>query len=412
VTRRLARLNCFLVLALAITGLVLELLSASESGDLSGPALMFAVAVGVTAFSVLGYIIVTRRPENVLGPGFSVLALVLSLLGLVESYLHYGLEVAPGSLPAIEYAAWVSEWAWVPAFMPLLTFLFLLCPDGRLPWPSWRPVAYCIAATLVCLTVGTMLSPFESRPEIENPFQVSWLGDLPAIAMWIGYIGLIPSIGLSALAMVLRFRRSTGIERQQLKWFASAGVAAIVLFLASWVVASFTDSDAVWDYWLAVSITLVLFATAIAILRYHLYDIDRIINRTLVYALLTAALAAVYFGLVVGLQAVLRPVSGGSDLAIVITTLAVAALFLPVRRRIQDAVDRRFNRRTYDAARTIEAFTARLREQIDLDTLRYELLAVVDETMQPAKASLWLRSSERAMTLVMKNGPDKLRISP
>ncbi|MGH2584655.1 MAG: hypothetical protein ACRDJE_07045 [Dehalococcoidia bacterium] len=392
--RRLALLNCFFVLSLVFTSLVLNVLSLLEGSSILvlGPQLF--IGPSIAFLPILAYLIITRRPENIIGPGFSVVASMAALSGVVEAYIHYGLDVAPGSLPGIEVAAWLSEWAFVPAVLPLLTFLFLLCPDGRLPSPRWRPVALFIAGNLAILTLALIVAPFESRPELDNPFRVTVLGDVPQIAVYVGYIGLIPSIGLSALAMVLRFRRSTGIERLQLKWFASASVAALGLFVLSWIISSFTSSDAVWSYCLLGAVMLVVLATATAVLRYHLYDIDRIISRTLTYGLLTAALGATYLGLVVGLQALLRPVSGGSDLAIVVTTLTVAALFLPARRRIQDAVDRCFNRRTYDAVRTIETFNARLREQIDLDTLRYELLSVVDETMQPVKASLWLLSRE------------------
>jgi hypothetical protein len=177
-----------------------------------------------------------------------------------------------------------------------------------------------------------------------------------------------------------------------LKWFAAAAVAAILSFVVSWIISLPTDSDVVWDFSTYFAVGIVLLATVISVLRYRLYDIDRIISRTLSYGLLTATLAALYAGLVVALEALLQPVSGGSDLSIVLTTLVVAALFLPARRRVQRLVDRRFNRHTYDAQRTIDDFSARLREEVELDTLRYELLAVVAETMQPAHASLWLRA--------------------
>jgi hypothetical protein len=191
----------------------------------------------------------------------------------------------------------------------------------------------------------------------------------------------------AVLSAILRFRRSSGQARLQMKWFAYAVAVGAALSLSEEFVPEEISRT---GFMHGAGLSLLIGSIGVAVLRYRLYDIDRIINRTLVYVLLTAFLAAVYFGLVVGLQAMLRSVSGGSDFAVVLTTLAVAGLFLPARRRLQDAVDRRFNRRAYDGARTIEAFGARLRQQVDLDTLRYELLSVVDETMQPGGAALWL----------------------
>jgi hypothetical protein len=228
--------------------------------------------------------------------------------------------------------------------------------------------------------------------DVENPMGFSWEPRTESTAgralLALGVLLLF----VSAMAPVLRFRRAGHIERQQIKWVMFSGllfVVALAIVLRLDSTSGFSRDASSLVYVLAllgipVSIT-------IAILRYGLYDIDRIISRTLTYGLLTAALATVYFGLVVGLQAVLRPVSGGSDFAMVATTLVVAAMFLPARRTLQRVVDRRFNRRAYDAQKSIDAFSARLREQIELDTLRYELLAVVNETMQPTRASLWLR---------------------
>jgi hypothetical protein len=214
----------------------------------------------------------------------------------------------------------------------------------------------------------------------------------------VGYALILFSILVAGLSLALRFRRSRGDERQQIKWAVFAAALMPLVLSVGAVVEAFGQPITAFEI---VFYFLLLFglpaSIGAAILRYRLYDIDRIINRTLTYGVLTALLAGVYFGLVVALQALLRPLNGGSDLALVATTLAVAALFLPARRRVQAAVDRRFNRRVYDATQTIDAFSARLREQIDLDTLRYELLAVIDETMQPAGASLWLRDRAEAV---------------
>ncbi|MGH2584656.1 MAG: hypothetical protein ACRDJE_07050, partial [Dehalococcoidia bacterium] len=209
------------------------------------------------------------------------------------------------------------------------------------------------------------------------------------VAFVVGVLLLLAGLVAAVISVFLRYRRATGIERLQIRQLLFAGTFTVIFAAAT---VPFYYESVLVQVAAATAFLALPIATGISILRYGLYDIDRIISRTLTYGLLTAGLALTYAGLVIGLQALLRPLNGGSDLAIVLTTLAVAALFLPTRRRVQNAVDRRFNRRAYDAACTIDAFSARLREQVDLDTLRYELLAVVDETMQPARASLWLRA--------------------
>jgi hypothetical protein len=302
--------------------------------------------------------------------------------------------VKPGIFPAVDVSAWIGTWLWVWVFIPPVTLLLLVAPDGRLPSPRWRPALLLNFAVFFLLSISQAFhaGPIEGYPSIINPLGLEPIDPILEVANMFGFILLTAAIATSAAALILRFRRSHGIERQQLKWFAIAGAGALSLFLISWAISLNSESDEIWDYSTTIAVALFPLATGIAILRHNLYDIDRIINRTLVYAVLTAGLGATYFGLIVGLQEALSTVSGGSDLAIVVTTLVVAALFLPAQRRVQEAVDRRFNRRTYNAARTIEVFSARLRQEIDLDTLRYELLAVVDETMQPATASVWLRN--------------------
>jgi hypothetical protein len=227
--------------------------------------------------------------------------------------------------------------------------------------------------------------------QAENPFGVqgaAWLYDL-------GFLSFAATLVAASSSLLLRFHRSRGDQRQQMKWFFFAALLMSLATVAG-IFLEDTYGEVVWmPFYLLLFFGLPA-AIGIAILRHRLYDIDRIINRTLTYGLLSGVLAGVYAGLVVALQALLRPVSGGSDLALAVTTLIVAAMFLPAQRLVQRTVDRRFNRRTYDTARTIDAFNARLREQLDMDTLRYELLAVVDETMQPAAASLWLRETPEA----------------
>jgi hypothetical protein len=395
--RRLAVANLGVVLLLGLGNVVLAVMAIARGhSDSIYWAAFPALPLGMLLASV-GALVVSRHPTHRIGLGICLVTTLAMASTLFDTYAFYGLRSDPGSLPGAAGAAWLYEWMWIPAEMPLLTFFFLLCPDGHLLSPRWRLVAQLVGLNLVLLTLAFALhaGPLPTYPEVDNPFGLNSLQRVTELAQGIGILLLIPSVLLSCASMVLRFHRSRGVERLQLKWFAAAAAGAGLLSLVAYVVGEAFDlGDEVWTYALPPIIALVIVAAGIAILRYRLYDIDRIINRTLVYGLLTAGLGLTYFGLVVGLQALLRPISGGSDLAIVLTTLVVAALFLPARRRVQHAVDRRFNRRAYDAARTIDAFSARLREQIDLDTLRYELLSVVDETMQPAKASLWLRAVE------------------
>jgi hypothetical protein len=279
--------------------------------------------------------------------------------------------------------------------MPVvLTFVPLLFPDGRLPSPRWRPVAWLSAVpiALLCGPIAVLYWPLRG-PALVDPriFDTPAPGALAVLTSIMASLMLLCGLAC-ALALLLRFRRAQGVERQQLKWFV---FAAAVTFIA-WVV---LDQLGTRGVRLGLAGVLVVFLSAaipaaagVAIVRYRLYDIDRIINRTLVYGLLTALLGAVYAGAVLVLGQVFGGIGGDPpSWAVAGATLAVAALFQPARRRIQQAVDRRFNRRRHDAAKTIEAFSDRLRDQVDLDTLSVELLTVADHTMEPTSLSLWLR---------------------
>ncbi|MPZ50633.1 MAG: hypothetical protein GEU75_15265 [Dehalococcoidia bacterium] len=345
---------------------------------------------GLMAFPVAAALILIHRPQNGVGRALGVVGVSAGLIFLMA---WYGLSFLDAPLsPHVEALAAIPV---VGQFTGIIALLYLF-PTGRCATLWFERIFRTFLG--VALVGGTLLLvsptplPITGRP---NPFGVlpEWLGRLGDD----GLILFLPFALIGVWSLGVRWRRSESTERSQLKWFLFGAIFAISIFvLASVVPEGGTSLENVTGGGVVIATFWSLpAAIVIAVLRYRLYDIDRVISRTLVYALLTGGLGATYFGLVVGLQALLRPLSDGSDLAIVVTTLVVAALFLPARRRVQDAVDRRFNRRAYDAARTIDAFSARLREQIDLDTLRYELLAVVDETMQPAKASLWLREGRR-----------------
>jgi hypothetical protein len=291
---------------------------------------------------------------------------------------------------------WLGSWPWYIAFGLIITFLPLLFPDGRLPSRRWRPVAWLAGGYLAlhCVWAAFAHRPLEGpTPLPQNPWAIeSAQGFFRLLDACISV--LLPAVVLLSLAsLVVRFRRSTGVQRQQLKWFTYAALLAV----GSWILLTATGLDErlsgpVWALFTMGSFWTIPAGIGIAILRYRLYDIDRLLNRTLVFGLLSALLGAVYAGVVL----VLGNLFGGlgdqtPSWAVAGATLAVAALFQPARHRIQQAVDRRFNRRRHDVAKTIEAFNSRLRDEIDLDTLAAELLAVVDQTMEPTSASLWLR---------------------
>jgi hypothetical protein len=272
-------------------------------------------------------------------------------------------------------------------------FPLLLFPTGRLPSARWRPVAVAAAAATAGITALGALKPtlVDENYTVRNPIGLAWVPQDPEqSAVGAVLVGLLLVCMCAAgVSLVLRFRRSQGVERQQLKWFTYAGALMVLALLASDYL--LPDSSLV-EVLAGLILALVPVAAGIAILRYRLYDIDRLINRTLVYGTLTALLGGVYAAVVLVLGQGFGGVGGEPpSWAVAGATLAVAALFQPARRRVQAVVDRRFNRRRYDAAKTVEAFSARLREELDLDTLSAELLAVVNQTMQPIRVSLWLR---------------------
>jgi hypothetical protein len=342
-------------------------------------AIGIVTAIGL---SVLGALIASRQPRNPIGWLMSAAALLLGVFSFTQQYAP--LAVAE-SLPGVGLASWLAAWTNLPGIAITITFLFLLFPDGRLPSRRWRPVAWLMAAATV---VPAAVMAVRAWP-VRGPALVAQSFDHPAVADAFG-IGFAVVLTLSVVALaglVVRFRRSTGTERQQIKWFAYGAMIGIPLGLPAEV--------PFWGPILELVQPPLMFAgLGIGMFRYRLYDIDRLLNRTLVYGLLTVSLAATYAA---GVLLLGGRVSGGrtSSLVVAGVTLAVAAIFQPLRRTIQRAVDRRFNRRAYDAAATIEAFAVRLRQQVDADALTAELLAVVDHTIQPTQASLWLRPAGR-----------------
>jgi hypothetical protein len=351
----------------------------------NGPAQRTALAVG---FSVLGVVILAHHRRHRIGWLCCAIGLAQAVDGFSSQYARYALAGHPGGRAGV-VAGWLAAWMWVPAIGLLLTFLVLLFPDGRLPSRRWRPVAWTAAGSMAALMVLFAARAWPLRgPSLVTP--VSLLGFAGRPGMVAGLV-LLASAAASAASLLVRLRRAGRVERQQLKWFA---YAAVVSTVAVMLPASAPVAVASLEL---LALLCLPGAIAVAILRHRLYDIDRILNRTLVFGLLTAVLGLGYVGLVLALGQLFGGVAKRPpSWAVAGATLAVAALFRPVLRRIQAGVDRRFNRRRYDATKTIEAFSARLRQQVDLDTLSTELLAVVDQTMEPTMVSLWLRPSVSA----------------
>ena len=362
-----------------------------DSGEVSGPgALSFGLMI--VAFAALGALVASRRPRNPIGWILVVSPVCLAFTQVARDWYTHTLFADPGSLPLASGLMWAANWAWIPGFMPLLTLLLLLFPDGRPPSRRWRPVGWLAGLGMGLLIVGYAFAPgaLEDYPRVENPLGIDGpFDDVFELFQAVGF----PFFALAAIgsmaSLVVRFRRSHGVERQQLKWMA----AAAALVVAAWCVNAFFDQALKTDISLILPLALLALpaAAAVAILRYRLYDLGLVVNRTLVYGALTATLAGAYLGLVLVLQLALEPLTSDSGLAIAGSTLAVAALFRPARGRIQELVDRRFYRRRYDAARTVESFSARLRDEVELDALSAELRGVVRDTVQPAHVSLWLR---------------------
>jgi hypothetical protein len=354
------------------------------------------VMVLVISFSVVGALVVSHRPENLVGWIFCAAALfqALSLVGV--EYATYARVTRPGSLPFGASVSWLAEWIWAPGLVLILVFLPLLFPDGRPPSRRWWPVAWLGGLSIVIISAPIWLLVWSRRGRelLEDGGIAQGVPGWLLALLRVGFPLMLLAGLLAVLSLFLRFRRARGDERQQIKWFASA--AALTL---TWIFVGELLLDAQGGVFGVVGALLGLvvvssipIATGIAIFRYRLYDIDRIVNRALVYGALSVALVLVYLGGVISLQYAFRTFAGGeSQLAVVASTLAIAALFNPLRRRIQTAVDRRFYRSKYDARKTLAAFSSRLRDETDLDALGGELESVVRETVQPARVALWLR---------------------
>jgi hypothetical protein len=383
---------CTLCVALAMASLILGLLNGRTLVEIF-IAWSITFATLIVSFSVIGALIASHRLENPIGWIFLAVGCCYGLLSAGDEYAIYALLTNPGALALGAEASWLGQWIWAPGLGLILVFLPLLFPDGHPPSHRWRPVGWLGGLSIVLAVVSSTIVLWPERgPALvtgdESPSHVL------DVVLLFAAVPMLFVAGLGAvISLLVRFRRAREEERQQIKWFASA--AALTLL---WIIV-FGQSTlrGLPEAMVALSSLLVIpsipIATGVAILRYRLYDIDVIINRTLVYGSLTVILVGLYFGGIVVLQRVFVLLTGErSTLAVVTSTLLIAALFNPLRRRIQGFIDRRFYRRKYDAAKTLEAFSAKLRDETDLGALNDDLVGVVRETMQPAHVSLWLRS--------------------
>jgi hypothetical protein len=376
-----------LAIAMLVTGATL---SAAGGGPLDD---VLSDVVIVPAAATVGALIFARVPRNPIGWIFLGVGLLAGLNVLLAGYADSALLAGAGSQRLGDVAADATRWLWAPVTLIPVTFGLFLFPDGRLPSRRLRALPWLAGVGILALSAFVGLGTAdEAWRDIGGPNADERTGALLA-TLGVLSIAVVPALIGSVAAVVMRFRRSSGVERLQLKWLTYGGaIAAVVLFVAG----TAFDENAGTGVVIAAALASIPLWIGIAILRYRLYDIDVVINRTLVYGALTATLAAAYLGSVLLLQLAMSGMTEGSGFAVAGSTLAVAALFRPARARIQQAVDRRFYRRKYDAQRTLEAFSARLRNQVDLGALNSELSAVVMETLQPAHVSLWLRAP-RAM---------------
>ena len=400
---RTARVISWLVIPLAVSLLLghIYLSALNEAVDVPEAVVVVAstllsglIGLGLTA---LGLLVAYRRPGNPVGWIIAGTGVTAAATDFVESYAVYALSTNPGSLPGGETMAWLSNWIFIPVLFTAPAMLFLLFPDGRLLSHRWRPVFWLVILTTCAAITTSIFQPVLNDPPFEgvvNPLGFSPPEALLTPLSYIGWPGMAASFLVAAFAMILRLRRSHGVERLQLKWIAAAA-AVLPLASVSGVALYYLGYDALAGFLAVFAIVPIFLSAGYAILRYRLYDIDLIINRALVYGSLTATLALVYFGGVATTQTLFNALTGQvrlPQLAVVVSTLAIAALFNPLRRRIQAAIDRLFYRKKYDAAKTLERFSARLRDETNLGELSDDLVRMVRETMQPEHVSLWLRT--------------------
>ncbi|HEY6041700.1 MAG TPA: hypothetical protein VIX58_06180 [Anaerolineae bacterium] len=387
---------CAVVIGGALFSYVLNLNDPKTRADIFVAFNALLNALFEIAFGIVGALILSRLPGNRIGWLLMAIAISLSVIGSLQSYLEQ-IALAAAETTFVTYLLiWISGWSWWLLIGPLLLIL-LVFPTGRLLSPRWRWLVAMIAVLFIVFTGINTVTPVWQDPNtgksVRNPLGENLIPaglSFDAIALPFG-IALVATAALCVLSVFVRYRRSAVVERVQLKWFLSACALFILVYPFGFFITE--DNSPGWSGALfSVTILFLPVSIGIAILRYRLFDIDVIIRRTFIYSLVTAALALVYFGGVVILQQLFRSLTGaGDDLAIILSTLAIAALFNPLRHRIQDAIDRRFYRRKYDAQQVLAGFAKTARDETDLDKLAERLVDVVQETIQPKNVSVWIR---------------------
>jgi hypothetical protein len=389
-----------IAVVLAAISLVLLTLGSTGFGLENSPGwLMAALYIAYVSLPTVGALVTVRRPGNLIGPILLVAGLSLFLWFSSSAYATYALVIRP-DLPGGIFAIWLSGWAPFPYALALLDFVPLLYPHGRFLSRRWRLFGWLVGALGIAQFIGVgfgrpvLQSGTSIGTSAPNPLAVAGLAPFDilvnqTLAVPLAFAFLV----ISWAAVVIRFRQSRGIERLQIKWFLYA-VGVVLLTIATLFSLSFIGnwiSNEILFFMFTFTFMLIPLSIGVAILRYRLYDIDHLINRTLVYGVTTATIGLTFFAGVVVLPALLRPLISGSEVAVAVSTLVGFALFQPLRSRVQHAVDRRFYRSRYDAARTLDAFSVRLRDEVALDAVRADLLDAVRETVQPTHASVWLR---------------------
>jgi hypothetical protein len=384
--------------ALGVTSLVLLALgSPGIAGENSPGWLMAAVYLAYVPLPTVGAFVTLRRPGNPIGPLLLVAGLSVFAWFSSSAYATYALVIRPDQ-PGGLIALWTLGWVPFGYAYVLLVFVPLLYPDGRFLSRRWRVIGWLVGALWTAQSFGAafgrpVLQLGGSGTSAPNPLAVAGLAPIDVLNNPLGVPLGVTFLAISWAAVVIRFRRSRGIERLQIKWFFYA-VGVVLLAFVVLFSRAFTGtaiSSEIFFFTFNFSFMLIPLAVGVAILRYRLYDIDHLINRTLVYAVTTGAIGLIFFGGVITLPALLRPLISGSEVAVAVSTLACFALFQPLRRGVQNAVDRRFYRSRYDAGRTLDAFSVRLSDEVDLDAVRADLVDAVQRTVQPTHASVWLR---------------------
>jgi hypothetical protein len=383
--RHLASVLLFMALAAEVGVVLLNLLMSDRADRALLSVLPFAIVI-VSAYAIVGWLIASRRPGNSIGWIFLAIALSLGGLVFATTYVRYGLVVAPGSLPFADVLSWVAGWAWAPGFTLLVTLSVLLFPNGKPPSPRWRPIIWASFVVMGLLSVPVAIA--------------TWTGSGSEIADSLQTMGttLILFVALASFAgMVVRYRRGGLTERQQLKWYTYAAVpeVAFLVFLGYAASGSVIVPPLVLVVAPFVIAPLLPAAAAVAILRYRLYDLDRLVSRTIAYAVVTGGLVIVYLAINLGLTTAFSSLASGNSVVVAASTLAVAALFTPLRRRVQRVVDRRFDRARVDAEETATAFSERLRDEIDIASVNANLSATVRAALSPSTVALWLREDHR-----------------